>query len=119
MGKLNRAAVLAASQESMTPPHEVSESQSLARVIKSEGNNLYTCELPNKKTITVELEQRFRNAIFIRRGGYVLVDLASADERPQSTGVVGEIINIVRDEKVWRKKAYWYACLLPPAERSD
>jgi probable RNA-binding protein EIF1AD len=115
MGKPKRAAVLAAAQESMTPPDELSESQSLARVVKAEGNSLYTCELPNRKTIIVELEQRFRNTIFIRRGGYVLVDLASAEERPQSTRVVGEIINIVRDEKEWRKQPYWYALCAVPA----
>lgn len=117
MGKPKRSAVLAAAQESMTPPDELTEAQSLARVIKAEGNSLYTCELPNRKTIIVELEQRFRNTIFIRRGGYVLVDLASAEERPQNTRVVGEIINIVRDEKEWRKQPYWYALFCYPPSR--
>ena len=114
MGKPKRSAVLAAAQESMTPPDELTDSQSVARVVKAEGNSLYTCELPNKKTIIVELEPKFRNTIFIRRGGYVLVDLASADERPASSRVVGEIINIVRDEKEWRKQPYWYEpCAVP------
>ncbi|KAK4173258.1 hypothetical protein QBC36DRAFT_60240 [Triangularia setosa] len=99
--------ILAAAQETLTPPGELTESQSLARVLKVEGNNLYTCELPNTKTILVELESRFRNTIFIKRGGYVLVDLASADERPATSRVVGDIINIVRDEKQWRKQPYW------------
>ncbi|KAK0726604.1 hypothetical protein B0T21DRAFT_385801 [Apiosordaria backusii] len=115
--------ILAAAQETLTPPDELTESQSLARVLKVEGNNLYTCELPNTKTILVELESRFRNAIFIKRGGYVLVDLASADERPASSRVVGEIINIVRDEKQWRKQPYCEeesnVGKMPPSDSED
>ena len=111
MGKPKRNAVAAAAQESMTPPEELTGSQSIARMVKAEGNNLYTCELPNKKTITVELETRFRNAVLFRRGGYVLIDLASMEERPKGSRVVGEIVNVVRDEKAWRKKPYWYVPL--------
>ncbi|KAK0643876.1 hypothetical protein B0T16DRAFT_459972 [Cercophora newfieldiana] len=106
MGKPKRS-VLAAAEESATPPDELTESQSVARVVKAEGNNLYTCALPNTKTIVVELEPRFRNTIWIKRGGYVLVDLASAEERGPGSRVVGEIVNVVRDEKAWRKQAYW------------
>jgi probable RNA-binding protein EIF1AD len=107
MGKPKRA-VLAAAQESSTPPDELTATQSIARVIKAEGNSIYTCELPNGKPVAVELEPKFRNTIFIRRGGYVLVDLSSAEERLKTSRVSGEIINIVRDEKEWRKQPYWY-----------
>lgn len=107
MGKPKRAAVLAAAQKSTTPPNELTHTQFVARVIKAEGNSLYTCELPNGKTAIVELEPKFRNTIFIRRGGYVLVDLESAEERLKTSKTMGEIINIVRDEKAWRKLPYW------------
>ncbi|KAH6634798.1 hypothetical protein B0J18DRAFT_31146 [Chaetomium sp. MPI-SDFR-AT-0129] len=107
MGKPRRAAVLAAAQESTTPPDELTETQFVARIVRAEGNSLYTCELPNGKTATLELEPKFRNTIFVRRGGYVLVDLASAEERLKTSKVMGEIINIVRDEKAWRKQPYW------------
>ncbi|EAA33024.2 hypothetical protein GE21DRAFT_5572 [Neurospora crassa] len=107
MGKPKRH-VHAADQESLTPPDQLTDSQSIARVVKAEGNSNYICELPNKKTILVELESRFRNTIWIKRGGYVLVDLGSMEERSKTgSKVVGEIINIVRDEKAWRKEAYW------------
>lgn len=115
MGRPMRNAVAAAAQESMTPPDELTDSQSVARVVKAEGNSLYTCELPNKKTIIVELEPRFRNTIWIKRGGYVLIDLASMEERPKESRVVGEIVNVVRDEKSWRKKPYW--CVSRPGWR--
>jgi len=114
MGKPKRHAQ-AAAEESETPPDELTDAQSVARVVKAEGNNLYTCALPNAKTIIVELEPRFRNTIWIKRGGYVLVDLASADERPPNSRVVGEIVNVVRDEKAWRKQPYW-SVALPPTQ---
>lgn len=103
----SRRVVQAAARETLTPPDELTDSQSIAKVVKADGNNLYTCQLPNKKTFLFELESRFRNAIFIKRGGYVLVDVASSEERPAGSKVVGEIINVVRDEKLWRKQPYW------------
>ncbi|KAK0636829.1 hypothetical protein B0T17DRAFT_587853 [Bombardia bombarda] len=107
MGKPKRNAQ-AAAEESATPPDHLTESQSIARVVRAEGNHLYTCELPNKKPLLVELETRFRSTIWIKRGGYVLIDLASMEEeRAPGSKVVGEIINVVRDEKQWRKQPYW------------
>lgn len=113
MGKTKRS-VLAAAEESLTPPDALTDSQSVARVVKAEGNNLYTCELPNKKPILVELEARFRSTIWIKRGGFVLVDLASF---VPGNRVVGEIVNVVRDEKAWRKQPYWLVPSVSGTER--
>lgn len=108
MGRPKRN-VLAAAAESTTPPDELPASQQIARVGKPEGNNLYSCVLPNTKTVVVELAQRFRNTIWIKRGGFVLVDLAPSEERARANAKVqGEIVNVVRDEKEWRKMPYWY-----------
>lgn len=104
MGRPKRN-VLAAAEESLTPPDDLQPNQSLARVVKPEGNNLYTCELPNTKPIVLELAQRFRNTIWIKRGGFILAELyenVGSDSR-----AFGEIVNVVRDEKLWRKQAYW------------
>lgn len=104
MGRPKRD-VRAAAEESTTPPDDLTPSQHVARVIKAEGNSLYSCILPNQQTVLVELAARFRNTIWIKRGGYVLVDLTPADEK---TGKVeGEIVNVVREEKEWRKQSYW------------
>lgn len=109
MGRPKRN-ILAAATESTTPPDELTEHQFVARVGKPEGNNTYTCILPNTKTSLVELAQRFRNTIWIKRGGFVVVDLTPSEERSKTNNkVVGEIINVVRDEKEWRKMPYWYA----------
>ena len=108
MGRPKRN-ILAAAEESISPPDELTEYQTVARVGKPEGNNLYTCELPNTKTVVVELAQRFRNTIWIRRRGFVVVDLTPSEERSKANSKVqGEIINVVRDEKEWRKMPYWY-----------
>lgn len=111
MGRPKRN-VLAAAAESTTPPDELTEYQQIARVGKPEGNNLYSCILPNTKIVIVELAQRFRNTIWIKRGGFVLVDLTPDDERSKANSKVqGEIVNVVRDEKEWRKMPYWYVGL--------
>lgn len=112
MGKPRRN-IVAAAEESATPPDELTADQVVARVTKAEGNSLYTCTLPNTKTVLVELAERFRNTIWIKRGGFVLIDRTPSEERTKANSKVdGEIINVVRDEKEWRKMPYWYG---PPS----
>jgi len=97
----------------MTPPSSLTPTQSLARVIQAAGNNLYRVELPSSstlasdasKTLLVELPARFRSTIWIKRGGFVLIDTAAAAERENKLD--GEIVNVVRNEKEWRKEKYW------------
>lgn len=104
MGRPKRN-VLAAAEESMTPPDVLGPGQSIVRVVKPEGNNLYTCELPDTKPLILELAQRFRNTIWIKRGGFVLAE--RYEESKEDSRAMGEIVNVVRDEKLWRKQAYW------------
>lgn len=109
MGRPKRN-VLAAAEECLTPPAFLSATQSLVRVVKPEGNNLYACELPDKTPVVLELAQRFRNTIWIRRGGFVLAERYSADS--SDSRAAGEIVNVVRDEKLWKKQAYWYGLVV-------
>jgi probable RNA-binding protein EIF1AD len=91
-------------QTSNDPPSELPASQKIARIAKLHGNSLYTVELPLKTELLVELPSRFRNAVWVRRGGYVLIETEGFTEGK----VNGEITEIVRDEKAWRKMTYWY-----------
>ncbi|KAI0161144.1 hypothetical protein GGR52DRAFT_161535 [Hypoxylon sp. FL1284] len=104
MGRPKRD-IRAAAEESTTPPDQLGASQSVAKVVKAEGNSRYACSLPDRRTVLVELAARFRNTIWIKRGGYVLVDLSAPGD--QKGKVEGEIVNVVRDEKEWRKQSYW------------
>lgn len=104
MGRPKRN-ITAAAEETSTPPSELTGTQSIAKVIKAEGNSLYSCSLPNKKTVLVELPSRFRNTIWIKNGGFVVIDTKEADARENK--IDGDIINVVRDEHMWRKQAYW------------
>ena len=101
-----RRKVLATAQETLTPPDELSETHVIARAIKATGNNIYLIELPDKTQMLVELPARFRSTIWIKRGSYVVIDTKAQEERDNKIG--GEIINIVRDEKAWRKAPFWY-----------
>lgn len=93
-------------EDTLTPPDSLSATQAIARITKGAGNNLYNAELPNKKPILVELEPKFRSTIWIKRGSYVLVDMEALADRENKLD--GEITNVVRDEKAWRKMGYWY-----------
>jgi len=85
------------------PPSELMPTQHIVRVSKVQGNALYTVELPSKEELLVELPTRFRNAVWVRRGGYILVDTEGFTEGK----VNGEIKEVIMDEKAWRKMSYW------------
>jgi probable RNA-binding protein EIF1AD len=98
--------VLATIEDTVTPPDSLEPSHAIARVTKAEGKNLYNAELPGGKAILAELEAKFRSTVWIKRGSYVVVDMSAMAERDNKLD--GEIVNVVRDEKAWRKMPYWY-----------
>jgi probable RNA-binding protein EIF1AD len=106
-------------EETLNPPSELPEHQTLARVIGAKGKNLYKVETPNAKTLLVELEAKFRSTIWLKRGGFVLVDTALSTARENK--IDGEIVNVVRDERAWRKAPYWPSefAKKPAAKDSD
>lgn len=101
-----RRKVLATAQETLTPPDELADTQLIVRAIKATGNNIYQIELPDKQLMLVELPAKFRSKFWIKRGSYLVIDTKPTEERENKIG--GEIINIVRDEKAWRKAPFWY-----------
>lgn len=96
----------AIAEETLNPPEKLEEGQAIVRVVRGEGKNLYKVELPNATPLLVELPSRFRSTIWIKNGGFVLIDTNAFEDRDNKLD--GEIINVVRDEKHWRKQAYWY-----------
>jgi len=97
--------VLLTEEETLSPPDQLPQGQQIARVVKATGNNLYSVELPSKSSILVELPSRFRSTIWVKRGSYVVVDTQALGSRENKLS--GEIANVVRDEKAWRKAPYW------------
>jgi len=97
--------VLATIGSTITPPDALSPNHVIARITKAEGKNIYAAELPDGKPVLAELEARFRSTVWIKRGSYVVVDTSALADRENKLD--GEIVNVVRDEKAWRKMAYW------------
>ena len=98
--------LLATAEETSNPPSTLEPYQAIVRVVKGEGKNLYTVELPNTKPLLVELPSRFRSTIWIKRGGFLLIDRTAFEDRENKLD--GEVINVVREEKQWRKQGYWF-----------
>lgn len=104
MGRPKRN-ILATADETSTPPATLSPSELICRVYKATGNNLFNVSTESGQTILVELPAQFRSTFWIKRGGYVLVNTEAFDERDNKLD--GEIVNVVREEREWRKKSYW------------
>jgi probable RNA-binding protein EIF1AD len=98
--------LLATIDSTVTPPDVLPPTQQVARITIAAGNNLYNAELPDGKPILAELEAKFRSTVWIKRGSFVVVDTSAMADRENKLD--GEIVNIVRDEKAWRKMTYWY-----------
>ncbi|WPH04417.1 S1-like domain-containing protein [Acrodontium crateriforme] len=97
----------AVAEDTLTPPASLPETQTIARLKQAAGKNLYHLELPDGETILAELPSKFRSTIWLKRGSYVVVDAAALADRDNK--LKGEIVNIVGDEKAWRKMPYWPA----------
>lgn len=98
--------LLATIDETLTPPNKLEGGHVIARIVKAAGKNLYAVDLSSGDAILVEMPARFRSTIWVKRGTFVVVDTDAYAERENKLG--GEIVNIVRDEKQWRKESYWY-----------
>lgn len=101
--------LLATAEETSSPPSTLEANQAIVRVVKGEGKNLYTVELPDTKSLLVELPARFRSTIWIKRGGFLLIDTTAFEDRENKLD--GEVVNVVREEKQWRKQGYWFVPL--------
>lgn len=97
---------LATAEATSTPPPSLEAGHTIARVTKAEGSNLYTVEIPSRtEPLLVELPAKFRSTIWMKRGGYVVIDTKAFENRENK--LQGEIVNVVREEKQWRKQSYW------------
>jgi probable RNA-binding protein EIF1AD len=103
--------MLAVAEETSNPPPTLEPGHMIARVVKGEGKNLYTVALPDGKSLLAELPSRFRSTIWMKHGSFVVVDTTAFEDRENKLD--GEIVNVVRSEKQWRKQTYWYAISSP------
>ncbi|KAF8421641.1 hypothetical protein EV426DRAFT_608509 [Tirmania nivea] len=115
MGKPKRT-IHALSTLTTSPPPSLPPTYIIAQLVKATGNNLYLVhfptQLPPHPPVLVEMAPQFRSQIWLRRGGYVVVDTAAFREGEGKEGgkemkIKGVIVNIVREEKGWRKMSYW------------
>jgi probable RNA-binding protein EIF1AD len=95
----------AVAEETLTPPDALQDGQQIARLQQAAGNNLYHVELPAGESMLVELAHKFRSTIWLKRGSYVVVDTTALADRENKLD--GKIVNVVGDEKSWRKMAFW------------
>ncbi|KAK3113454.1 hypothetical protein LTR53_009227 [Teratosphaeriaceae sp. CCFEE 6253] len=95
----------AVAEATLTPPDALDDYHLITRLKQAAGKNLYYVDLPNGKTLLAELNQKFRSTIWLKRGSYLVVDTSSLADRENKLG--GEIVNVVGDEKAWRKMSYW------------
>lgn len=100
-----RRKILATAEGTLTPPDELSDTQQIVRAIKATGNNIYKIQRADGEEMLAELPARFRSTFWIKRGSYLVIDTKDQEERDNKIGA--EIVNLVMDEKAWRKAPFW------------
>ena len=101
----SKRAINATADEALNPPAALGDRQVIAKIMRAEGSNLWAVDLPEGGQLLVELPSRFRSTFWLKRGGFVVVDTSTLEDRQNK--IKGKIVNIVGDEKSWRKQAYW------------
>ncbi|KAG5520024.1 hypothetical protein PMAC_001100 [Pneumocystis sp. 'macacae'] len=92
-------------QITINPPDELSDSQKIACVVEIKDHDLYLCKTANGETLLAELPPRFRCKIWVRRGGFVVLNTQTFDKK--ECKIQAEISIVIQNEKAWRKKKYW------------
>lgn len=93
----------------LDPPEALLPTQAIARVDKALGHAQYACLLPAKDVVTADLDKRFHQTVWVERGNYVLLE--RYDPKEVEGEAVARIVNIAKDEKLWRKMPYWCVSL--------
>ncbi|KAG4303470.1 hypothetical protein PCK1_000434 [Pneumocystis canis] len=89
----------------MDPPHELSINQDIACVMEIKDHDLYVCKTSNGETLLAELPSRFRCKIWVKRGGFVVLDKQAFNRK--DCKIQAEISMVIQNEKAWRKEKYW------------
>ncbi|EMR09132.1 hypothetical protein PNEG_02475 [Pneumocystis murina B123] len=92
-------------QITLDPPHELPIYQKIAHVVEIRDHDLYLCKTADGETLLAELPARFRCKIWVRRGGFVVIDTHEFDKKGGK--IQAEITIIIQNEKIWKKKKYW------------
>ena len=90
--------VEAVAEETISLPHHLIGTQSMARVQQAAVTNLYQLELATGGVVLAGLSARLRPTIR-------MYDHAALADRFNK--LYGEIVNVVRGEKAWRTMPYW------------
>ena len=101
----SKRAINATAEDTLTPPDVLSGSHVIARIVKGEGKNIWKVHLPTAESVLVELPNRFRSTFWLKRGSFVVVDRSAFQDRKNQ--LFGEIVNLVGNEKLWRKQSFW------------
>ena len=90
------ASSVRSSQENSAPILE-SKSDSYAKVIETRGKGQFLVSLPDSTQVLVYMPPKFRNALWIRRGSYIIIRQYPEDQ--QSSGS-NELLHVLSGEQV-------------------
>ncbi|KPJ19302.1 putative RNA-binding protein EIF1AD [Papilio machaon] len=80
------------------------DNQSIAKVVKSKGNNLHEITTPSGEEYLVSMPTKFRKNIWVKRGDYVLVEPILEGDK-----VKAEIVKIMNKDsiKFYKENNVW------------
>lgn len=93
-------------QISFDPPARLEKDQVVAKVVQLKGSALFMVVENNGQELLVEMPPKYRNKIWVRRNGFVIVDKSEFLEKDNK--IDGTILYVVQSPlKNWKKQIYW------------
>ncbi|KAF9346848.1 hypothetical protein BGX34_003582 [Mortierella sp. NVP85] len=90
-----------ASSDILTDLHELEDGQRFAKVIGTRGNNVHEVQFEDGDQMLVNLPPKFRSLVWVKRGGYVVIQPAEEEDK---TKVGGDIVAVLFPDHIKRYK---------------
>ena len=88
--KLNRGVLEALSS---TEAPDLAENQFIGRIEESRGKGMFVVQIPGNKSVLADLATRFKSALWIHRGTFVVVQVESGTETGLERGTIESVLN--------------------------
>lgn len=78
----------------------LAEGQAIVRALGSRGSNIVEVEYPNGRQTLVIMPAKFNKMLWVRRGGFLIVEDSAAAEADTATQVTGTIRTVLYSEHI-------------------
>lgn len=93
------ASSVRSSQEDSAPVLDP-KTDSYAKVLETRGKGQFLVSLPNSAQVLVYMPPKFRNALWIRRGSFIIIRMYCDEQNVSSAAASNELVHVLSGEQI-------------------